>query len=466
MALVSFPWRLQPLVLLLVCFLTGCSAFADDWSEPWILNEADTYLDDDQRRESVLLRSFVNPDNLYSVTRAASYGREVNVWEGLPQVNPVGRQLTAYDIDGIRVGDTIELGDEAFALWNGRRPSSMDDWIRLGRAVFFDYPLWEEPALWSVLTSREVMDSVGVQVAGDGSVPGVVLFERYESDSEGDDDDDSDGDDEPVDAGPAIGVTCALCHTEVRSSNTVQGAARRSLDLGLARMMHAAELPEEPADEDIARFALWGPGRADIVEQADEMPSAIPDLWGLRHQRYLGQAGTIRHLGPIALALREETEMIMASGQTRRPPREFAIAVALYLYSLSPPEPPVRAEDPEDVRRGRALFSKNCTLCHSDSNGGGELVHIARVGTNPGLGGGYDRGTRNYRTAPLLRVLQSAPYFHDGSLAELDDLFNPSRLLDSYTGGARGPGPVNGHIYGMDLSYEEQQALLSFLRTR
>jgi mono/diheme cytochrome c family protein len=445
----------------MITLLAGCSVFAEEWSGAWMIEEAEVYLDDTERRMSVFRRSLVNVDNLYSVTRLNAYGPEVDIWERLREVNPVGRQLTSYDIDGIRVGDNVDLGDEAFALWNGRRPASLQEWRQLGRAVFFDYPLWEEPALWSTLSSRETMDAAGIQLAGDGSVPGVVLFERLEEpDAPGA------GDDEEPEAGPAIGVTCALCHTAVRNGNTVQGAARRSLDLGLARMMHGSEIMEPLTDEELERLALWGPGRADILEQPDEEPSAIPDLWGLKHQSYLGQAGTLRHLGPIALAVRQETEMIVAAGQRRRPPRVLVAALALYLYGLEEPEAPVRAEDPDDVRRGSALFGQHCGFCHAATNGAGGPVHIARVGTNPGLGGGYERGTRTYRTSSLLRVLQSAPYFHDGSLAALDDLFNPARLMDTYTGGAREPGPVNGHIYGMDLSYEEQQALLAFLRSR
>ena len=40
-----------------------------------------------------------------------------------------------------------------------------------------------------------------------------------------------------------------------------------------------------------ARMATWGPGRADVTEDDDEDPVAIPELWALRERRYLTQAG-------------------------------------------------------------------------------------------------------------------------------------------------------------------------------
>src|SRR6185503_21083242 len=85
-----------------------------------------------------------------------------------------------------------------------------------------------------------------------------------------------------------------------------------------------------------ARMRTWGPGRADVTEDDDEDPVAIPDLWGLKHQSFLTQAGTIKHVGPTALAIRQETQLLHSNHQKIRPPRELAYALALFLYSLEP----------------------------------------------------------------------------------------------------------------------------------
>src|SRR6185369_3327798 len=97
----------------------------------------------------------------------------------------------------------------------------------------------------------------------------------------------------------------------------------------------ASRQPMDPAFA--ARLARWGPGRADITEDRDEDPVAIPDLWGLQSQSALTQGATIRHTGPVALAIRQETQLTTSNQQRARPPRELAWALALYVYSLSPP---------------------------------------------------------------------------------------------------------------------------------
>ena len=40
-----------------------------------------------------------------------------------------------------------------------------------------------------------------------------------------------------------------------------------------------------------------------MLEDVADVPIAIPDLWGLRHQRLLTQAGTLTHASPLALAI-------------------------------------------------------------------------------------------------------------------------------------------------------------------
>src|SRR6185503_10718480 len=112
------------------------------------------------------------------------------------------------------------------------------------------------------------------------------------------------------------------------------GEARRRLDYGRLRL-EVHEITGVPLDPGLARrMATWGPGRADVTEDDDEDPVAIPDLWGLREQAFLTQAGTIRQVGPAALAIRQETQLLHANGLRVRPPRELAWALAMFLYSI------------------------------------------------------------------------------------------------------------------------------------
>nr|MDQ3032804.1 cytochrome c [Myxococcota bacterium] len=202
-----------------------------------------------------------------------------------------------------------------------------------------------------------------------------------------------------------------------------------------------------------ARWESWGPGRADVIEDVADTPIAIPDLWGLRHQRLLTQAGTLRHESPLALAIRQETQYVQANHHRTRPPRELMWALSLYLYSLEPP--PARAFEgaPRDRERGAAIFANACGRCHSSAIGSGELVDAAEVGTDPELALGDARGTGGYRPAPLLRVADAAPYLHHGVIPSLDALLDPAR-------------EEHGHRFGMDLSADERTQVIAYLRSR
>jgi cytochrome c5 len=218
-------------------------------------------------------------------------------------------------------------------------------------------------------------------------------------------------------------------------------------------------LPEELA----ARMATWGRGRADITEDDDQDPVAIPDLWGIRWQSALTQAGTLRHHHPAALAIRQETQILHANRERTRPPRELAWALAMYVYAIETP-PAARVDSPM-LARGRALFDAHCRNCHANPTHGGEPMPAERVGTDPALAFGSARGTGMYRPSPLVRVAEAAPYLHHGVVASLEELLSPDRFAEDYDRGARGPGPIPGHTWGTALSPADRAALLVHLRS-
>ncbi len=424
------------------------------WSDAWLLAHGDTYLDDDgaNARRVALTRSLHNADNLYARQRLRAYGLGDAGWDALPPWNPRARVLAAGDVD-TPVADTTPQSTDAPALWDGIRPQTMAQWVALGRRVFLTYPLRAEPAAAHAIALGATA-AIGLHRDADadaGLYPGLVAYRD-------------------IDGADAIGITCALCHSAVEDGTLVLGRARRDFDFGAMRLAWHADTGE-PVDPRLrARMASWGPGRADITEDDDADPVAIPDLWRLRELRHLTQAATIVQddrdgaATPLGLAIRQETQFIHAGGERTRPPRELTWALTMFLYSLEPPPRDVPQEDPR-LDRGRRVFDDHCRGCHGDASGSGAAVAAVRVGTDPALAQGTSRGTGFYRPAPLVAVADAAPYLHDGSVGTLEDLFDPARLRVGFDRGARASGPVLGHAYGTRLSAHDRDALVAWLRT-
>ena len=422
---------------------------AEPFSEPWLLAQADRYLDDPAARRRALERSLQNPDNLYSRTRLGSYGRVSFGWDLLPAWNPRVQPITPARLAELR--DHRPSLTDAAPLWDGQRPTTLAAWVALGERVFFLYPLRPEVFAEHAITRPALAREVGLPTAPDGSVPGTVAFLD-------------------IDGEPRVGITCALCHSTVESGRLIAGRARRDFDYGRMRLAYTEDTGAAIDPELARRMQSWGPGRADITEDDAEDPVAIPDLWQLRDHDALTQAATLRHrsLGddaPLALAIRQETQILHANRERTRPPRELAWALAMYLYSLEPPPREPTADDPA-LARGRNIFDRDCTGCHSDRDGAGPPIPAADIATDPALALGTSRGTGLYRPAPLTAVAMAAPYLHHGVVPTLEDLFDPARLRDDYTRGAHGPGPIAGHTPGTELPSEARADLIAYLRTR
>lgn len=427
------------------------------WSDAWLLSFTDAYLHDGEARRTALLQSLRNPDNLYGKLRVAAYGRVDAGWDALPTWNPRAIVLHDADLSALRDGGAVRLPGDAAPLWSGETPQTMAQWVALGRRVFFTYPLRPEAAAEHALAVDRA-EAVGLlrdPDAGDGGVvPGLVAFADVDGDTK-------------------IGITCALCHSAIEDGALVVGRARRELDYGAMRLAWHRDLGDAIDPRLADRLASWGPGRADITEDDDADPVAIPDLWRLRSLRALTQAATIVHdrrdgrATPLVLAIRQETQYIHANGERTRPPRELAWALAMFLYSLDVPPIAEGTNTKDDARlaRGRAVFGAHCLDCHGDEAGSGAPVSARRVGTDGALANGTSRGTGLYRPAPLVGVAAAAPYLHDGSVATLDDLFDRARLQPGFDRGVHGPGPVPGHAFGTKLPAHDRDALVAWLRT-
>jgi len=166
---------------------------------------------------------------------------------------------------------------------------------------------------------------------------------------------------------------------------------------------------------------------------------------------------------------------------------EQLYALSLYLYSLEPPANPNPFDDL--AKRGQSVFEKEgCAMCHTAplytnnrlTPADGFKIpeeHVAKydvlpqsVGTDPYLALKTRRGTGYYKVPSLKGLWYRGPLEHHGSVATLEDWFDPHRLNDDYVPtGFRGAGirtrAVKGHNFGLTLSQQDRTALIAFLKT-
>ncbi len=403
------------------------------WTDDVLLGQTERYLTNAPLRRAVLEASLTNPENIYALTRLSGYGLEGQGWEMLPEWVPVAAPIVDSDVATLRAGGSLALPDSAKPIWDGVRPTDMTGWVALGRRVFYEYPLRSEVFAEHALRSEALSERIGLSSNANGEWPGVVNFRTLEGPSE-------------------IGITCALCHVAMESGQAIEGRARRNLDYGEMRVAYYRDTGAPLEDRIRRRMESWGPGRADITQDDDEDPVAIVDLWGARGHEYLTQSGTIHQVHPIALAIRQETQLLHANHERIRPPRELAWALAMYVYSLTPPPVGAHLASAPKAVRGGELFSEHCSHCHRDENYGGLPVSAASIGTDPLLANGTARGTGLYRPAPLTRVRDAAPYLHDGTVPTLEGILDPNRS-------------VQGHRYGTQLPKADREALVAFMNT-
>lgn len=402
------------------------------WTDDVLAAETERYLTNSAFRRRVLEASLTNPKNVYSLTRLSGYGLEGRGWEMLPEWTPTTTSVDNAYVEELRKGAPVAISATAKPLWDGTTPTTMSEWVALGEKVFYEYPLRSEVFAEHALRSEELSGRIGLYPDENGVWPGVVAFETLDGDHE-------------------IGITCALCHVSLEGDTSVAGQARRNLDYGEMRLAYYRDTGAVLAENVRARMSRWGPGRADITQDDDEDPVAIVDLWGVRDHEYLTQSGTIHQVHPAALAIRQETQLLHANQERIRPPRELAWALAMYVYSLTPPAVASSALTAR-ARHGKTLFSQHCDHCHRDKNYGGLLVSAESIGTDPVLANGSARGTGLYRPTPLTRVAQAAPYLHDGTVESLATLLDPKRQ-------------VPGHRYGTELSLADRNALVAYMET-
>jgi hypothetical protein len=325
---------------------------------------------------------------------------------------------------------------------------------------------------------------------------------------------------------------CAMCHTRVLPDGQIVKGAQGNFSIdrangfgfrhapvfiarGVYRTLSGAPwLKPDPADlantmsaEELAAQFDAAPAGVVIRHRSSmNYPVAIPDLIGVKTRRYLDRTGLVQHRGIGDMmryaALNNEMDFLSKFGdfiprgqnyQTLPDPStqlrysdEQLYALSLYLYSLKPPRNP---NGPSALtRRGKTIFNGSCAACHTppfytnnkltpargfkvpEDHKEKYDVMMVEIGTDPGLTLGTRRGTGYYKIPSLLGVWFRGPFEHNGSVATLEDWFDPRRLSAEYVPtGFKGYGmqtrAVRGHEFGLNLSTDDKRALIAFLRT-
>ncbi len=426
---------LTALVRVGLCALgAGCGT-----SAPSSAPSAPAYLTDAAYRRATLLASLVNPDDGYAQDRIAHYATgAAGDWDALPEWNPSTEPVEASELDRPGGAPTTTLSVRAAALDTSLTVTSIDDpaLVALGQQAFERYPVQAAPYFSVALTSASAAAAYGLWTDAKRGVGGLVRAR--------------------MGAGSVtLAMTCSTCHSAPSPAGIEAGLPNHALALGAALL--AAE-PWAPAP-----IAAWGPGRIDVTTSTGVEPARIPDLRPVAMLSYLQQDATLRVVDPTTLAIRVETLVITSNEEALRPPRIVALALAAYVRSLASTLPSLeqaKAAQPQ----GAELFDSECAGCHAAPTLTGEPVPLAQIGTDPTLGDSPSRGTGTYRVPSLHGVGTRGPLLHDGTLPDVDAMFDPARLQPGFTDRLHGTGPVQGHRYGLSLTDAQRASLVAFLK--
>ena len=235
-----------------------------------------------------------------------------------------------------------------------------------------------------------------------------------------------------------VGVTCALCHSDVDDS-VQEGIGRRldgypNRDLDPGKILSLSPALQDPAIQ--AVLTSWGPGRYDAYWNHDGQndPTMIPPAYGLADvpvETFTGEGPVSYWNAYVAVTQMHSQGSFFdpALGIDIRATPDLVTPklpdLQAYQLTLPAPAPPAGSFDAEAAARGAAVFSgqATCADCHVPPTytDAGERVHSpSETGMDPVLAGRATTG--GYRTTPLRGAWQHPPYFHDGSAATLADV--------------------------------------------
>ena len=403
-----------------------------------------------------------------------------------------------------------------------RTLKTKEDWVKAG-AIVFDAPIDLDTSMF--ITMADVKDpawyaKLGVPVAKDGTVPFVRYVVTQKGKVELGVGSCATCHLRVIPDGTVIpGAQGNLPYDEV-AAHALRARAAEAQDgkLFLEQVRHERQLalgvpwihPDPLGDlagMDIDAIAAAHeaipPGVAVRVNTSLKYPPAIPSLIGIQDIRYLDHTGLVRHrtiadvMRYVALVqggvrydqyldFRIFTKLPDPATESRYSDEQL-YALALYLYSLQAPPNPNHFD--ALAARGEMVFQREqCGACHTpplytnnkltpvegfvppqEDLAQFDILPVS-VGTDSGLATKTREGTGYYKVPSLRGLWYRGPFEHSGSVATLEDWFDPRRTGQDYSPtGFCGQGvkhrAVQGHPFGLDLSDEDRRALIKFLKT-
>jgi hypothetical protein len=246
-------------------------------------------------------------------------------------------------------------------------------------------------------------------------------------------------------------------------------------------------------------------------------PFAVPSLIGIKDIKYLDRTGLMRNDGPGDImryaAFNQGMDMLTSyngyipGGKNNnseiplpsewRHPFGYAgkkysdaqlYALTQYIYSLRPPENP-NTSSKALIDKGQKIFTKaGCVSCHTPplytnnkltpANGFEppedhfktyDIFNVS-VETDSVSTLHTRRGTGYYKVPSLRGVWYQSAFFHNGTLTALEEVLDPKRLRPDFVPSGYKPPhlktmAVKGHPFGLDLSDEDKEALIYFMKT-
>jgi hypothetical protein len=428
------------------------------------------------------------------LTEKEYYARKVRIIYRTYPIYAPGRVPAGY-LDELRKKEPEVIVFDESSL------RTKDDWIRAGEAVFEDSQ------------SPVPIGPEGFRVPPGGPVTreGIVLSDRCVIRKKG-----------LVEQ--SLGTACAACHTRVLPDGTAlkggqsdvavqpffAGLLRRAnpeaarklrerdwINSGAPWIAPREEFDKLTNQELATRYDAMPVGVLERQGTSSAFPVRVPSLIGIENIKYLDASGLVHHrsIGDLMRYDIINTGLDLTAhfgdfqpspnnGNETRYSDEQLYALALYLYSLKPPPNP----NPFDARarRGQQIFEKQgCAGCHTpplytnnkltpalgfevpaDLRASEDIMDVS-VGTDPGLATRTRRGTGFYKVPSLRGVWCRDAFGHSGQAVTLEEWFDSGRLKADYVakGFRLGPGPIQGHAFGLNLGPEDKLALIAFLKT-
>lgn len=259
------------------------------------------------------------------------------------------------------------------------------------------------------------------------------------------------------------------------------------------KAMSAAEVGE--------LFSSGAPGTFPRFNGSPYYATKVPDLIGIKDRKYIDHTATHRLRGPAdvmryaaLVSCCDSADFgphrILSDAQRRifyKIPDALAFGLAQYIFALEPPANP-NLGDPRAAAGKQVFERQGCGSCHTpplytnnkltpakgytvpdDHPNRADIMSVS-VGTDPNLALKTRKGTGLYKVPSLKGVWYRGLMNHDGSVASLEEWFDPARLRDDFVpAGFKGykvtHRAVPGHEYGLKLSEEDKRALIAFLKT-